>query len=130
MRHSPPSTRRWRKGGIDDVDAYLKRAIVNTVKGGWRRRFTERKYADEFERDAVEVSHGRAFEPALVQRDEVWTALRRLPAGQRRVVVLRYYEDMSEAGAAQALGISAGTVKSQASKGLAALQAMLQEEVR
>ncbi|HTK17247.1 MAG TPA: sigma-70 family RNA polymerase sigma factor [Acidimicrobiia bacterium] len=113
---------RLRRGGVEDVSPYLRQAVVNAVRGGWRRRQVERRYAREFEADALVP----AFELEVVERDEVWRALRRLPAGQRRVVVLRYYEDLSEAEVARLLRIKAGTVKSQAAKGLAALQSILE----
>ena len=54
--------------------------------------------------------------------DALWRALSRLPAGQRAVIVLRFYEDMTEAQVANILGCSAGTVKSQASRALARLR--------
>ena len=66
------------------------------------------------------------FDAAVVQRDEVWRALRQLTPGQRRVVVLRYFEDLSEAEVARLLHVSVGTVKSQAAKGLAALHTILE----
>src|SRR6202020_2506399 len=58
---------------------------------------------------------------------EVLAPLRRLPARQREAVVLRYYLDMTEDQAAQAMGVSRGTVKSATSRGLAALARMLEE---
>jgi RNA polymerase sigma factor (sigma-70 family) len=59
---------------------------------------------------------------------EVLTALRRLPARQREAVLLRYYLDMTEDQAAQAMRVSRGTVKSATSRGLAALGRLLKEE--
>jgi RNA polymerase sigma-70 factor (sigma-E family) len=59
---------------------------------------------------------------------EVLTALRRLPARQREAVVLRYYLDMTEDQAAQAMRVSRGTVKSATSRGIAALGRLLKEE--
>ena len=59
---------------------------------------------------------------------EVLTALRRLPPRQREAVVLRYHLDMSEQQAAEAMGVSRGTVKSATSRGIAALARMLKEE--
>ena len=59
---------------------------------------------------------------------EVLTALRRLPARQREAVALRYYLDMTEDQAAQAMRVSRGTVKSATSRGLAALGRLLKEE--
>jgi RNA polymerase sigma factor (sigma-70 family) len=56
------------------------------------------------------------------QRDELFRLLLQLPPGQRAAIVLRYWEDLSEAEAAQVLGCSPGTVKSAASRGLARLR--------
>ncbi len=106
---------------MDDVGPYLRQAVVNAVRGGWRRRQVERRHAGTLSTDARQG----AFEADVVERDEVWRALRRLPPGQRGVVVLRYYEDLSEADVARLLRVKAGTAKSQAAKGLAALHAML-----
>jgi DNA-directed RNA polymerase specialized sigma24 family protein len=57
------------------------------------------------------------------ERDALVAALRALPAGQRAVVVLRFWEDQSVQETARLLGCSAGTVKSQSARGLAALRA-------
>jgi RNA polymerase sigma-70 factor (sigma-E family) len=113
---------RLRRGGVDDVPAYLRRAVVNAVRGSWRRRQVERRHAPAL---VANDAHG-AFEPDVVERDAVWRALARLAPGQRRVVVLRYHEDLSEAEVARLLRVSVGTVKSQAAKGLAALHTILE----
>jgi RNA polymerase sigma factor (sigma-70 family) len=116
---------KWRAGRVDNVDAYLRQAIVNAMRGGWRRRVVERRHAAALERQAVDDAHAPGFERRVVEREEVWDALRKLAPGQRRVVVLRYYEDLDEHEVARLLGVSVGTVKSQASKGLSALQRLL-----
>lgn len=113
---------RMRRGDIDDVAAYLRRAVVNAVRGNWRRRRTEKRHAGAL----VVAPVGDGFESRVVERDAVWHALASLPAGQRRVVVLRYSEDLSEAEVARLLRVKVGTVKSQGAKGLAALQTLLE----
>jgi RNA polymerase sigma factor (sigma-70 family) len=67
-------------------------------------------------------------EHELDDRDAMWTALSELPPRQRAVLVLRYYEDLSEAHIADVLGCSRGTVKSQAAKGLARLREIVEKE--
>ncbi|MFI6078231.1 sigma-70 family RNA polymerase sigma factor [Actinoplanes sp. NPDC051343] len=69
-----------------------------------------------------------AAEPAsgLEDRDELLTALRALPKGQRAVIVLRYLRDLSVEQTAEALGRSAGNVKSQCSRGLATLRELME----
>lgn len=62
-------------------------------------------------------------------REAVWHFVASLPPRQRAVIVLRYYEDLSETEIADALGISVGTVKSQASRALAALRTRRPEEM-
>lgn len=107
--------RRW--DGIDELrrHAYVRQAVVNTTST-WRLR--RRLHAPLSDLDAV-----AARDDGLEDRAAVLAALRRLPLGQRQVVVLRYYEGMSEAEIATALGVSAGTVKSRAARALAALRA-------
>jgi RNA polymerase sigma factor (sigma-70 family) len=65
---------------------------------------------------------------ARLEHDAMWQRLLALPAKQRAVLVLRYYEGMAEAEIAEVLDISRGTVKSHASRGLAALRRQLQEQ--
>jgi RNA polymerase sigma-70 factor (sigma-E family) len=97
----------------DDPEGYVRRVMVNHHLSVWRRRRREVLVADPTERTYVPVAERDA---------ELWTALARLPRRQRAVLVLRYYEDLTEADTAAVLGCSIGTVKSQASKALAKLR--------
>ncbi|MFC4047334.1 RNA polymerase sigma factor [Dactylosporangium siamense] len=63
-----------------------------------------------------------------LERDALWRHVRELPNRQRAVLVLRFYEDQSEAETARLLGVSVGTVKSQASRALATLRSRLSAE--
>ena len=111
------------RGRVDDVGAYLRRAVVNQVRGGIRRRVVERRYAARL----VPPARSGSFEEGAADRDAIWVALRRLPTRQRAAVVLRYYVDLSEAEAAAALGCSLPAVKSLSSRGLQAMRALLVE---
>ena len=103
----------------DHVEAYLRRMVLNEIFGarraGWSRR--ERPH-ENVETGRVSASHDHA----VAERDAVWAAVLALPVRQRAVIVLRYYEDLSEEQIAAALGCSRGTVKSQASAALANLR--------
>jgi RNA polymerase sigma-70 factor (sigma-E family) len=70
-------------------------------------------------------AHPAAAYEDVDERDAMWSALARLGPRQRAVLVLRYYEHLSEAEIARALGCSPGTVKSQSAKGLARLRTLL-----
>ncbi|NUP52360.1 MAG: SigE family RNA polymerase sigma factor [Catenulispora sp.] len=101
----------------DDIDAYVRRVLVNTNAGRFRkRRVAEHLVAAPYD--------GRGHEPhePLAQRTALMAALAALPGRQRAVVVLRYWEDLSEREVAAILGCSQGTVKSQAAKALARLR--------
>ncbi|MEU4676521.1 SigE family RNA polymerase sigma factor [Micromonospora sp. NPDC023737] len=106
-------------GRIDgDPEPYVRKVLVNVYASWWRRRWRH-----------VEQSMSRLPEPPAIdhislvdRRDEVWQALGRLPRRQRAVLVLRYFEDMTEAQIADAMSISVGTVKSQARKALEKLR--------
>ena len=99
------------------VDAYVRRILVNTQTSWWRRRrITEYATDDLPEHGLPAAAEGFALHDAL------WSALATLPPRQRAIVVLRYYEDLSEAETARVLGISAGTVKSATSRALATLR--------
>ncbi|WP_370617919.1 SigE family RNA polymerase sigma factor [Mumia sp. Pv 4-285] len=112
----------WQRVQVaDHPDAYVRRMVVNEARDGWRRRWrhVERSVPDVPERGNV----GHA--DAVATSDQVWRCLQRLPAKQRAVVVLRYFEDLSEREVATVLGIPPGTVKSRASAAMRALRAEL-----
>ena len=112
---------RWRRlSRLDYPHAYLRRALINNHTSGWRRRRRESLVADVPDRVAPAGDIGP---DAVVLR----LALMTLPAKQRAVAVLRHYEDLTERAAAQALGCSVGTVKSQNARVLDKLRHFLNQ---
>ena len=107
----------WGRVGSDRPEAYVRRVMVRQ-QGAWSRRFWHR----ESPTGAVPETASPDALAAVHDRSVLVAALAGLPLRQRQVVVLRYYEDLSEAEVARELGCSVGTVKSQASKGLAKLR--------
>jgi RNA polymerase sigma-70 factor (sigma-E family) len=104
-------------GRIDGApEPYVRRVLVTTYATWWRRKWIGERPSASLPETPVPAA------TAVEDRDALWRALAALPRRQRAVVVLRYYEDLSEAETAAALGISKGTVKSQAAKALAALR--------
>jgi RNA polymerase sigma-70 factor (sigma-E family) len=101
-----------------DPLAYIRRSMANAHISRWRRIKRENLVAD--------IPDTQPFSPAdPFEHEPLWQALRNLPPRQRAVMVLRYYEGLSEIEIAAALGISQGTVKSQASKAIASLRTKL-----
>ena len=100
-----------------DPEPFLRRVMVNTYATWWRRRWRGEEPAAVVPDLLSGDDHG-----AVDARDEIWRALGRLPRRQRAVLVLRYFEDLSEADTADTLGVSVGTVKSQTAKALAKLR--------
>ncbi|SDP12054.1 RNA polymerase sigma-70 factor, sigma-E family [Pedococcus dokdonensis] len=107
--------------------AYLRRSVVNGARSGLRHRGVEERYLS---REAGEpTAHARRTEASAEDRalqseatSSMIAALGRLPQRQREVLTMRYYLDLSEAEIADALGISAGSVKAHAHRGLATLR--------
>jgi RNA polymerase sigma-70 factor (sigma-E family) len=99
------------------LDAYVRRAMVNTHISWWRRRRVDEYPTDELP-DQVVADHSRESDMAEVVR----RALDRLPQRMRAAVMLRYFEDMTEPEIAATLGISLGTVKSTVSRAVARLR--------
>lgn len=102
---------------VDDPEPYVRAVLVNTYTSWWRRKWRGEVATGELP-DRPVGEHGAGVEDRLM----LWDALGRLTRRQRAVIVLRYLEDLSEAETARILGVTVGTVKSQASKALAALR--------
>jgi len=101
------------------VDAYVRRIIVNEHTSLWRRAWKRN------ERPTAQLpEHGSAGHDGA-DRDAMWRVVQTLPTRQRAAVVLRYYEDLSEAETASILGCSVGTVKSQTSRAIDSLRTTL-----
>jgi RNA polymerase sigma-70 factor (sigma-E family) len=103
--------------------AYLRTTVVNLSRGHLRRLRTQRNYLARQKRAEAVVSG-----PDIEGRDEMWTALLKLPHRQRAAIVLRYYEDLSERQIADALGASESAVKSLLSRGLQQLRTEMRGE--
>src|SRR5690349_8298137 len=114
----------WKRlGEIEAVEPYARRGLVNTATSWWRRRWHGER--------PTEFLPERAAPDRLdeqLNRDLLWKHVKALPARQRAVLVLRFYEDMSEAQTAALLNISPGTVKSQTSRALGTLRQRLAAE--
>jgi RNA polymerase sigma-70 factor (sigma-E family) len=108
------------------LDGYVRRAIVNTHISWWRRRRVEEFPTDEIPDQAV-IDQPDSSE----LQESLRRAIDRLPQRMRATVMLRYYDDMSEAEVAKVLGVSLGTVKSTVSRAVAKLRidAELQPEL-
>lgn len=115
---------RWPKvvSGEGDPERYVRRVMVTRNISAWRRVRRERLGAVVPDRGTVD--------PEPTWDSEVWRAMAELPPRQRAVIALRFYEDLSEEEIARVLGISKGTVKSQASRAMSKLRAALAERQR
>jgi RNA polymerase sigma-70 factor (sigma-E family) len=112
--------RRWRLlGRPDNPETYARKVLVNRHRSLLRRALVEARYRYR-DRPNESYSHEQR-EDAIV----LWAATHRLPLRQRAVLVLRYYEDLSEAEIARVLGMPVGTVKTLARRGLARLRRSL-----
>jgi RNA polymerase sigma-70 factor, ECF subfamily len=107
----------WRLRSPELAERYVRRILVTSVIS-WRRRGSARERAT----DRLPDRQVAGLESEVADRVVMRQALRSLSPGQRAVLVLRFFEDLSEQQTADLLGCSAGTVKSQTSRGLAALR--------
>jgi RNA polymerase sigma-70 factor (sigma-E family) len=116
--------RSWRRiSRLDSPEAYVRRMAVNEVLNTRRTAHVRREVVQAEVPDAADAV---SDDGALVH-DEMWQAVQSLPPRQRAVLVLRYYEDLSEQQIADVLGCRPGTVKSQASAALATLRTRLDQ---
>jgi RNA polymerase sigma-70 factor (sigma-E family) len=106
----------WRRIA-GDPEPYVRKVLVNTYASWWRRKWNGEQPTDELPEAELDDHAART-----ATGEDLWRALGRLPKRQRAVVVLRYFEDLSEAETAAALDCARGTVKSQLSKALAKLR--------
>ena len=110
---------RWpRVGRMEEPEAYVRKIMVNAVVSarrsiGWRR---------EWARDVLPDCPLPSEDHAVLDHALLWPLVCALPERQRAVVVLRYYEDLTEAQTAEVLGCAVGTVKSQAHDAMRALR--------
>ncbi|MFG1675173.1 SigE family RNA polymerase sigma factor [Micromonospora sp. NPDC049282] len=118
--------RHWRRvRRVEHVDAYVRGMLTNAWLDERRRPWRRERSTDEV------PDHAEAYLPeaALADREQLLELLAQLPPRRRAVVVLRFYCDLSVEETARALGVSAGTVKSQAARGLASLRALASIDV-
>lgn len=115
---------RWERLRYENPDAYVRRILYRDAVSSWRR--TRRETLSLFpDIDDRRIEPDRSA--ATGERVDVMAALDQLTPKQRAVVVLRFFEDRSEADTADTLGVSVGTVKSQTHAALARLRTLLPE---
>ncbi|MGW5125923.1 SigE family RNA polymerase sigma factor [Streptomyces sp. NPDC004069] len=112
---------RWGRIPPDDVDFYVRRSLVNNNLSRIRRRRVTHLLMPFLPERMQQSDSGHA--ESVERRAALTQALATLSARQRTVLVLRYWEDLSETDIAELLGCSLGTVKTHARRGLAALRA-------
>lgn len=120
--------RHWSRVGAGNPEGYVRRSILHGYLGRWRR-------VGRWEQSDVALPESAAPDAAdaVVERAAMREALATLPPRMRAVLVLRFYEDMTEKQAAAALGVSVGTIKSSTARALTKLrsnQALTKETVR
>jgi RNA polymerase sigma-70 factor (sigma-E family) len=109
-----------RIGRMDHAEAYVRRVLATTMVSSRRRPWIREQPWEELPEVAED-----SLELPLLDRSLLWPLVCALPARQRAVIVLRYYQDLSEAQIADVLGCAPGTVKSQTSAAIAALRRAL-----
>ena len=106
---------RWESIESGRHEAYVRRVMLTTYIAWWRRRWNA-------EYPTAELPEQSNVEQDVDRRRDLLAALASLPKGQRAVIVLRYFEDLSEHQTADLLGCTVGTVKSQGARALSTLR--------
>ena len=109
--------------GVEAPDAYVRRMMVNEYNSWWRRQWRRRERTNS---ELIRIMDPPAT-PDVHLDDELWAIVSSLAPQQRATVVLRFYEDLSEAQTADILGVSVGTVKSHTSRAMRSLRSQLKE---
>jgi RNA polymerase sigma-70 factor (sigma-E family) len=108
-----------------NAESYCRKAITTTAITWFRRKGWHAERPSQTLPDAGHPGH----DTAVAERDRLWRALQELPPRQRAALVLRYFEDLTEAQTADAMGCAVGTVKSQVSAALTKLRARLGDDL-
>ena len=117
---------RWgRVASMQDPGAYVRKMAINQV-WSWRRRLSAREVPGYQQVDVARAGPA----DAVSDHDAVWSAVLTLPVRQRAVIVLRFYEDLTEAQTAEVLGMAVGTVKSHCHTGCHRLAELLEDPAR
>jgi RNA polymerase sigma-70 factor (sigma-E family) len=102
---------------------YLRRCVVNLASSHGRRKAVERRFLERSSDRRTQLSH----DPDAAEREAMRVALLQIPVRNRAAIVLRYYEDLSEAQIAEVLRCRPGTVKSLLSRGMERLRPLISE---
>lgn len=115
---------RWdRISAVEDVDAYVRRMVVNAHTSWWRK--FRRRESPAAEVITGETTPGPGEGPGYDDRRRLWAACRSLPEAQRTAVVLRFYEQLEYDEIAALTEVREGTVRSRVSRGVAVLREQL-----
>ena len=107
-----------------NAEAYTRKAITTTAISWFRRKGWSHEHSTDSPPERGSAGHA----DSVTQTTWLWTALQELPVRQRAAIVLRYYEDLTEAQTAEAMGCAVGTVKSQVSAGISKLRERLGDD--
>ncbi len=110
---------------VELPDAYVRRIMVNENNSRWRRMTRRRESPASHVIEVLDPPNAAHLDPTVSL--DLWRHVQTLPTQQRAAIVLRYYEDLTEAQTAEILGCSVGTVKSHTSRAISALRTRMSE---